>query len=244
LIGDWLYFLYTTLNGISKYKLNMGSLIELNSYRALNLGKWISSETGSIDFSVELKKSCVFQAVCELDGMISFRYYKNAVPDDAPRYQVTDYIQHPKFREDTDQCFRVVAGTAGYLPYNTTYKWERESVSKQSEWNHRKTEKLTVDTVLRHSFQLRDLLDNYLSMHKNPPEIIDGLVLPTNALMLNPTDKFYLTYVLKDDDGEEVTIYEDEVFRVLGLEKDLNSGHVTVRAVKDIADFNWTIGPE
>ena len=35
---------------------------------------------------------------------------------------------------------------------------------------------------------------------------------------------------------------QDIVFRVLGIEKDLNTEESTVRAIKDDADFFWTVG--
>jgi hypothetical protein len=82
-------------------------------------------------------------------------------------------------------------------------------------------------------------------MLKKPPEITSDPLITVKqkgALLLNPCDKFYLTYVLKDDDGTEITIYDDEPFRVLQIDKDLNTGESTIRAIKDDADFFWTVG--
>jgi len=60
-------------------------------------------------------------------------------------------------------------------------------------------------------------------------------------LLLNPCDKIYLNHSKKDSEGNEVVIYDEEVVRILSLDKDLNTGHVGITAMKDVTDFNWVI---
>jgi len=244
LVGHFLYFLYVELNGVSKYRIDIASLLELNEYRVLECGVWLFDEVESIDELIRWKRSAVFQTVPRLDGLISFPVYKNAVLDDAPHYYAEDFIEHPKPEEDTDQCYKTVTGKAGYYPYGGYYRWEHGESANETEWDHNKKDVLDYETILCNEFQLRDLLENYLGMLKDPPEVLENFILPASALLLNPCDKFYLTYAPNDSNGNPVTVYDDEVFRALRLSKDLNTGKVTVTAIKDTANFAWTIGPE
>jgi len=237
--GDWSYFLYVLLNGVSKYKLDIAAIVDLQTNRNVFLSTWIASEKDSIDFLINMKKSAVFQTYQRGDGMITFYRYSADVPSDAPRYYAWDYIDHPKFREDTDQCFKEVVIKGHWFPYSGYYEYEEEDSEDATEWNHNEKERLVMDTMIHMQLQCQTMAANYLSMVKNPIEFIDGVTLPASALLLNPCEKFYLTYVLKDDDGNDITIYEDEVFRVLSLDKDLNTGQVTVKAIKDESDLFW-----
>ena len=150
-----------------------------------------------------------------------------------------------KIKEDSDQCFKIVECRSKFLPYSNYHYYKETAVSDTAEWNHNKKERIIFDTVLALQFQARDLAENYRSMLGKPPEIADDPpigVKQIGALFLNPCDKFYLTYVLVDEDGNEIEIYDDEVFRVLTIDKDLNAGICSIRAIKDDTDFFWTVG--
>jgi len=238
--ADFLYFLYVTLNGISKYRLDMASLHDLKTNRVLICGKWISEETDSIDFLIELKKTGIFQTYVRLDGTIVFHRYSDTVPDDAPHYYNEDYVEKPREEEDTDQCFKEVTIKSCYRPYGAYYEYEEVAREDNAEWNHKEKERLTIETILQTQFQARNLRDNILSMVKIPPSVISA-TLKSSALLLNPTDKIYLNYTEKDSEGNDITIYDEEVVRILSTDKDLNAGHVQITAMKDVADFFWTI---
>jgi len=240
LVADFLYFLYVTLNGRSKYGLDIASLIDLKENRLIECGVWLAEEVDSIDELIKWKKSNVFQTISRLDGLIHFHRYEESVPEDSPHYRVEDYIKAPDFHEDTGQCFKTVVGRSHYLPYSGYYEYENRQESLTAEWNNNETAQIDFDTILANEFQLRDLSENLLSMLEEPIEVIENVILPANALLLNPCDKFYLTYILKDHEGDDIVIYDDEVFRILTIDKDLNTGHATVKAIKDVSNFFWT----
>ena len=239
--ASWLYFLYVTLNGVSPHDLYMPSFKDLYANRQQLLGEWLYQETGSIDFLINLVKSSVFQTVPRLDGRLEYHVYKSDVPSDAPHYRVRDFRKTPPYKEDTDQCFKTVTIYGGYQ-FNSGYF---EDISEKdipaTEWNHRIKENLELKTYLQATFQCDTLAINYSSMVKNPPEIIEDVGLPISALLLNPCEKFYLTYSLVNDDDIETTIYTDQVFRVLQINKDLNMGEVSVVALKDDTEYFWVI---
>jgi hypothetical protein len=238
--ADFLYFLYVQLNKVSKYRLDMASLHDLKTNRLLLCGKWIGAEMDSIDFLIELKKTGIFQTYVKLDGTIVFHRYSDTVPSDAPHYYNEDYVEKPTEEEDTDQCFKEVAIKSCYKPYGAYYEYEEIAGEDGTEWNHKEKERLTLPTLLQTQFEARNLRDNILSMVKIPPSVI-WATLKSSALLLNPTDKIYLNYTEKDSEGNETTVYDEEVVRILSLEKDLNTGHVRIKAMKDVADFYWII---
>ena len=240
LLADFLYFLYVTINGVSKYRLDLPSLLDLKANRILNCGKWIGSEMGSVDFAIEMKKTGVFQTYVRLDGTIVFHAYSSDVASDALYFYNEDYVVKPQEEEDTEQCFKEVAIKSCYKPNGGYYEYEEVAEEDATEWNHNEKERLTLETILATQFQARDLRDNYLNMVKNPPSVIT-FTLKSPALLLNPTDKVYLNYTEVDDAGDTITIFDDEVVRILKLVKDLNTGYVQVTAMRDNADFNWTI---
>ena len=238
--ADFLYFLYVTLNGISKYRLDMASLFDLKTNRLLLCGKWLCAETASTDFLIEMKKTAIFQTYVRLDGTIVFHRYSSDVASDAPHYYNEDYVVKPTEEEDTSQCFKEVAVRSCYKPNTAYYEYEETGSTDETEWNHKEKECLTIDSILQTQFQARTLRDNILSMAKIPPSVIN-LTLRSSALLLNPTDKIYLNYSEKDSNENDVTVYDEEVVRILSLNKDLNTGHVQVTAMKDVADFYWVI---
>jgi len=238
--ANWLYFLYVVLNGVSKYRLNIASLVAMNAERKLGIGKWVLDEIDSLDFLIEIKKSAIIQTYVGLDGTIHFVYYTADVASDAPHYHNEDYIEEPREEEDTDQTFKEIVVKGQYRYNDGYYVHEKEAVSNQTEWNHREKMYLPFESLITLATQCQDLADNFSTMVKNPPGII-GTTLPSSALLLNPTDKIYLNHSKKDDDGNEVTIFDETVCRILSLEKDLNTGHVRVRAIRDVSDFFWTI---
>ena len=188
-----------------------------------------------------LVKSSVFQTVPRLDGKIEFHVYKSEVPSDAPHYRVRDFRKTPPYKEDTDQCFRTVAIYGGYQFNSGYYEDISEKDNPATEWNHGIKERLDLKTYLQATFQCDNLSINYSAMVKNPPEIIEDVELPASALLLNPCEKFYLTYSLVDDNGNERTIYTDQVFRMLKPDKDLNTGSTRVLALKDDTEYFWTV---
>ena len=219
----------------------MASLYDLKTNRLIFCGKWIAEETDSIDFLIEMKKSAIFQSYVCLDGQIVFHRYSDEVPDDAPHYYNEDYVEKPREEEDTNQCFKEVVVKSQYWPNSGFYRYESREPENATEWNHNEKESLILETILASQFQAKfDLAPNFLSMVKNPPSVI-STTLRSAALLLNPCDKIYLNYTEKDSEENEVVIYDEEVFRILSLDKDVNSGHVRVTAMRDVSDFNWTI---
>jgi len=240
LLADFLYFLYVQLNGISKYRLDMASLLDLKTNRLLLVGKWLSGDIASLDFLIEMKKTGIFQSYVRLDGTIVFHRYSSDIANDAPHYYNEDFIGKPIETEDTSQCFKEVAIRSCYKPNGAYYEYEEMTDEDETEWNHEEKNRLTLDTILQTQFQAQDLRDNVLSMMKNPPSVIE-LTLRSSALLLNPTDKIYLNYTEEDSKGDEITIFSEEVVRILSLDKDLNAGHAKITAMRDVSDFNWTI---
>ena len=238
--ADFLYFLYVTLNGVSKYRLDMASLHDLKTNRLLLCGKWLYAETDSTDFLIEMKKTAIFQTYVRLDGTIVFHRYSSDVASDAPHYYNEDFIGKPTEEEDTSQCFKEVAIKSCYKPYGAYYEYEEVDDTDETEWNYNEKGRLTHATILQTQFQARNLRDNILGMVKIPPSVI-SLTLTSSALLLNPTDKVYLNYTEKESSGNDVTVYDEEVVRILSLDKDLNTGHVRITAMKDVADFYWII---
>ena len=240
LLADFLYFLYVTLNQVSKYRLDMPSLLDLKTNRVLAVGKWLSEETPSLDFLIEMKRSGIFQTYLRPDRKIVFHRYSSDIPSDAPHFYNEDFVEKPIEEEDTDQCYKYVCVRSCYKPYGGYYEYEESDFIPDTEWNHKKKGTLTLDTILSTQFQARDLRDNILEMVKSPPSTI-SMVLKSAALLLNPTDKIYITYEEKDSDGNAISIFDEEVVRILEIEKDLNMGHVRITAMKDNSDFSWTI---
>lgn len=78
-------------------------------------------------------------------------------------------------------------------------------------------------------------------MLKKPPKFIDVPVKNHAALLLNPVDKAYFTYKKKDEEGEEIYKLNEDVFRILTVEKSENTGITHVIGILDDADFSWVI---
>jgi len=237
-IGFFVFFLYTILNNISKYDINLASILDLNSRRNFGCGHWINSLTDSIDVMQKWKETGVFQSFAELNGMHKFHAYSADVSSEAPYFYNEDYHSELIIGEDTDQCYKKVTAKGDYHPADDYFEDISTATEDSTEYEHDEREEIEFEVITYLAFTVRDIASNYLSILKDPIEILT-VTLPAKALLLNPCDKAYFSYSRTDEDGTELTILDDTVYRFVALNKDVNRGLVEAKLIRDKSEFNW-----
>ena len=229
--AGFIWFLYVLANAVSKYDMNLGSLVDLFDIRTIAMGDWIDEETDSLDYLITLKKSAVFHTFVNRVGLHSFWGYSENVPDDTLRFYNNDYKVFPKLGELTEQTFKEIVIKFNQDPTTDVWK-ESEDSDNSVEWKYDIKERLPIETLGIATVQAGSLATNYLEMQKNPPETL-STVLPHRALALNPGDKSIFSYSVKDNNGVEITILDEVTYRILSLEKNINTGEVGIFAILD-----------
>jgi hypothetical protein len=237
-------FLYVDLGGTSKELINWASLLSLYATRKLICCAWISEDMEIRELLRLLRISSICQTYTLPNGEIYFRALLSAIPGDTQRFGNEDFLTPPEFTQDTDQCYKKIVGRGRQDP--TSGEWHKEATTTANTalWQHGVKREFEVDTILYTEFQLAyDLVPNYSDMLKIPLFTLK-VKLPAQALLLNPTDKIYVSYSFLDADGEEITVCTNQVFIVFDIEKNINDATATVLAVKDYDKLYWTLGLE
>lgn len=235
--ADWLYFVLTSVQGISEESVNYRSIIDMKSVRtSLTFARWYSEQVGIREALDAIKRSQNFYFFPRSDGTYYTRIITSTTPSDAPYFYNEDFQGFERWF-DVDQCVATV--TVQYTPYNDL---DLESIAVNTEsrpgWERGVKADLALEVLETTAADAATLAAMYGNILYGPPEMI-RVTLPAPAVFLEPTDKIYISKSIVDADGTTRTIYTNTVFIVFNIEKNLNDLTATIEAVKYSGLYVW-----
>lgn len=239
-VEDFLYFYFVICNKFSRDDLDRLTLKALTDDRLIGMFYLLKEEKTYQEILSDWKITNIFQIYYGLDGKYYFPFYAESVPTDAPHFFDSHYEERPVLYKDTDQCFKSITCKADWREYSERYDNIDTVESEIAEARHGVTKQIELETFTYSSVTNLEIANNLLSMHENPPEVLEVAIKKESALLLNPTDKFYATWREKDKNGTYHYKLNDVVFRVLSIEKDINRGVARIKALRDVSDF-WNV---
>jgi hypothetical protein len=236
--GTMLKFLLRDLNNIPVDRINLASLYNLRLKRNLSCGLWIKDATDSANILTLLKNTGAFHFFMLPNGEYFARILEDTVPADAPHFYTHDIKRFSSY-QNIDQCYQNIIIKYKKSEIDGVFQ-EYKAVSDRADWEHGAKKTFEFETCLNTTFQSEDLGDNYRAMLKHPFNVV-SISIGAEGLLLNPTDKFYLTYVETGADGVEVTIFSDKVFIITDITKNVNDLTAEIIAVENVPRLFWTI---
>jgi hypothetical protein len=235
---DWLWFVLTKINGTSEDLLNYRSFLDLKAARGgLTLARWYGDQVSVRDVLNQLKQSAQFFFFSRPNGEYFARALDLSVPNGIQRF----------YNEDLTGLS--VSQSTSDIYYSTAVRYREQSAPKsekyavvsenRADYEHSAKNAIVIEMMETVDADAVIMVGKYADILKKPLEVV-RVTLPARALMLEPTDKIYLTKSIIDNDGTTRTIYSDQVFIIMEIEKNLNACTATVTAVKSDADFYWT----
>ena len=229
-VADILFFVLTELNNIPVSKIDLSSLLSLQTKRTQRLGTYLNKNTKTNAFIRLLQNSALFHFLPKLDGNYMVRYYDRDVDDDAPRNFDFNYKGF-ELNEDTDTCFENVI-----LKYDKTPLSDEWTIFNASDdeagYKYNEKSTLTIETALVSEAEAEVLADFYMQLINAPG---DKLVakLDSGSLNLIPTDKAYFSREIVDMQGDTISILDSELYIIIQARKNIQNATIDILALKD-----------
>ena len=231
-VADILYFVLNTLNGISASKIDQASFDDLKSARTQRMAWYLDEAVPSIEFIRLLQRSAVFHLIPTLDGKYVAKRYTTGTDSSTPKLYEEDYDEGFRLNYETDSVFKRVV--VKYKKNHSTGDWLKVKAEEEKVYYRiGEEDTLTVQTALIDKTEAQSLAEFYLSLVKAAAKKVSGDI-PAVGLNLNPADKIIVTKKVTSAEGEEISVFEEEVYRVLKLNKSFNPARVYVEALEDI----------
>jgi len=238
---DWLWFALTEINGTSPDMINYRSLLDLKAVRGgLTLARWYGDQANIRDALNQLKRSAQFFFFTRRTGEFYARALVSSVPSDTQRFYNEDLTGFSVIQETSNTYFSIsVRYRNQSTPDSEKYAVVEES---RADYEYGAKESIVIDMMETTDADAANMAGYYADILKKPLETI-RVTLPAQALFLDPTDKIYISKSIVDNDGTTRTLYSDQVFVIMAIDKDLNSCKATVTAIKSDTAFYWTEAP-
>lgn len=239
--ADFLFFMLDRINETNYWAaaldlVNRKGLISLKAKRVLSLNRWYADQISIREVINQFKRSANFFSYTRGNGELFFRVLETGVPAGAQHFTTED-LSDWTIEQDTRKAFASV--TVRYRPYNALQNFKTATAGEdRADWEHGVKQDFSLEVLETTDADAELIAAKYAAILKNPPTIVK-VTLPAPALFLEPCEKFYITKTVVDAKGAEQTIFSDEVFIVLGVEKDLNSCQAKVTAIRDDPSFYW-----
>lgn len=229
-VADILFFILTELNNIPIDKIDLSTFDDLQTARTQRLGWYLNEEQPTDDFIRLLQTSATFHFMPTLDGRFMVRYYDRAISADSLVYQNYSY-KNFKILEDTDSTFQFVV--LRYDKEPSTDNWLIINDNEvETSYKHNEKTTLTIDTALVNSAEAEALALFFINLIKDPPDKVSAEV-EVESMRSIPSDKAYFNRSIKNMEGEEVTILENEIYLILEVKKNIQTARVNIMAIKD-----------
>lgn len=230
-VADILYTMLVslTMNSMPVDKIDLDSFYDLQSKRTQRLGFVIDVLQPTMEIIRGLQRSTVFHFIPTLDGRFQVKY-NDRTETDLPEFRNENYNGF-KIREVTDSAFKKVIIQYDRDPSLDEWK-QVESEELETKYRHDKDDVLTVPTYLVNEAEAEALNSFYLDLVKDPSGKLETEI-SAEGLNYIPSGKAKFNRSIIKGDGAEVVILEDEIYTILELRKDINTGKVGVTAIKD-----------
>jgi len=236
-VADIWHFILTILNEIPETRLNLASFLNLKAGRTQKIGKYLAVETETIEFGKALKRSAIFQSFPLLNGQYEVRRYVAGTDDDTPVFRNEDYHAF-QLEEDTDLAIRTIVIKYDQDPTNgEEWKYVADDY-ENTEWKHGEKGTLIIETALIDPVEANSIRQFYTRLLRDPADKLIATINP-RLLNLNPTDKGIFNKTVVGDEGNEITILEDEVYRLLEATKNISDGTVEATFIKDMQSVGY-----
>lgn len=228
-VADILYYVLHVLNEIPDVSLDQTSFDVLRAARTQKIAWYIDSLIDTMDFVRILQQSALFHLLPMLTGKYGVFYFTTG-ESGLPQFRNED-IAVLSLLQKTDACFKTVR--VKYKKNFTTNEWlATDTTEEKAEWRYRVKGTLEIETALIDKNEAEILAEIYLLSVRAPQKEI-GADLPPLLLNRIPTEKFIISKTVRTLQ-EEIDVFEDEVYRILSLDKDLGWCRAQTRAVDDV----------
>ena len=236
-VANILYYVLHDLNGIADADLDKDSFDDLQTYRTQAIAWYLDTPTPTLEFVRLLQASSVFQLIPTLDGKYAAVRYKSGITESTPRFYSEDYSWTEK-SEESEAIYKKV--TIRYAKDPSTGIWLAvETSDSKASYRYDEEETLIIETALRQKSEAESLATFYKNLVCNPLAKMSGEV-PSSALNLKPSDKIIITKQVETYDGDELSVFESDVYRILEMRKNLQTAKVEISAIEDIQSIGGT----
>lgn len=243
-IAHFLYFFLKRVNGIPETKINLKSFLTLYDLRTIEAREYITDDMDFHELLNKWKRSNAFLIFQSCEGEWFARALVAALVGNEMDFSNPDFLTF-EYWEDTDQVYKYIKVKKDQDP--TVGEWEicindtaADPKLNRAEWEHGEQRTLDLETSLKTTVQGNAVANAYGNILNYPMLMIRAL-LPTRALLLNPTDKVVITYSIEMSDGTVVSIFDEQAFIILSMTKDFQNGQAEIVAVENVADLSWVV---
>lgn len=229
--ADILFTILTAqnLNNIPIDKIEIDSFGLFQTKRSQRLGFFIDTLKTTMDIVRSLQASAIFHFIPTLDGRFQVRYYDRSVSD-IPSFYNEDYKGF-SINKVTDTAFEKVIIKYDRDP--STDQWKQvEGETLETSYKYDKTDVLPIETLLINQTEAESLIVFYNGIVKDPSAKL-VTEIPPEGLELIPSDKRKFNRSVISGAGDKIQILEDEIYLILEVQKNINSGRVNIVAIKD-----------
>jgi len=231
-VADILYYVLVTLNDIDSSLIDAASFDDLKTARTQELGFCLDFEISTLEFIRLLQTTSVFQFIPLLSGKYAAIRYSPGAAADTPKFYTEDYDYVAREELTQGVYHRVVVK---YAKNPSTGVWKTaESSDDKIRYRYDIKESLRLETLLRTYSEAKSLADFYLRLVKFAARRIEGRI-PAQGLALKPSDKVIVSKRVVSSENQEISVLDEEIYRILELRKDLRSTRVEIVALEDIA---------
>ena len=217
-VADILYYTLNTVLGVAAARIDTPSFDSLKAAKSLRVAEYIDTAMGAMSFIQLLQRTAVFKFTPLLSGKYGVEHYEDTIPAGVP-----------VLRDEDLSDFLLLYQTDG-IYYEVVVRYDRDPSTKEwknvtyqaakVDYRYRDRSTLVIESALRIEGEAEGLAEYFSQITDTPYKKVEATVGPV-VLDRSPTEKLYITKSVTGDDGTEIAVLTDAVYRILSLRKDL-----------------------
>jgi hypothetical protein len=229
-VADILYFLLVNENFVDGLNVDYDSFLDVKYGRSYEFAFAVRDATATQDIINRLQQSAVFHWVLTMAGIHkAIRFVVGPTPSSL-RVKDENYLAFSSTKRTTEVYKKVVINFAPNPADDTSASVE--SVDENIATRYGSDETLTIATYLKQLADAQNLAEFYRLLVQQPSTKLELGIGPI-GMMLTPTDKILVSQKISDE-KDTYQRYDEAVFRVLEITKNLENLSVQLVAYSDI----------
>ena len=233
---DWLWFLTTVVNGIAEERMHVASFLACKAARTQQLGVWLGTREDFGSIQKKIESSNIMHFLPDARGRYKALYYASGTTAATPHFRDED-LSGFSLEDDTDTCYYQVE--VNYDEDPTTKQYKVAFIPNlPTKYKHGILAPLPVLTYIIIQAEAEALRDFVVRLVRDPGDKL-RTTLGQEAVFLALTDKAFFSKINKREALPDVTVLDEEVYRILELSKSMDVGRVRLMAVKDMQSVGY-----
>jgi len=229
-VADILYDILVNYSDIDASQIDLESFLDLKGGRTQSHQLYINVGRSCVEYVRLLQQSSLFHVIPLTNGKIGAFRYVTGTSSSTPRFVDEDYNEF-SIIYDTSNIHNKIKVRYNHNPGDESYA-KTVRTDSDVEYKYDEVNTKTITTTLKDEADAENLGDFYLDLLNEPQRKV-SVVLPTRIFNLRPAEKIIFNKTRYMKEGT-VTVFDEEPYRILELNKSLADGKVKVIAIEDL----------